>query len=63
MSKLVRIQCDCKTLSLHVYTSMYLIQIWLVCLFFLYPINVKTAEPIGPKFFVGHHVTTWKVYE
>ena len=20
----------------------------------LYPINVKTAEPIGPKFFVGH---------
>ena len=23
----------------------------------LYPINVKTAEPIGPKFFVGHHVT------
>jgi len=29
----------------------------------LYPINVKTAEPIGPKFFVGHHVTTGKVYE
>jgi len=25
------------------------------CLFVcLYPINVKTAEPIGPKFFVGH---------
>ena len=22
----------------------------------LYPINVKTAEPIGPKFCVGHHV-------
>ena len=22
----------------------------------LYPINVKTAEPIGPKFFVGHHL-------
>ena len=42
------------------------IWIWLVCLgvcFFLYPINVKTAEPIGPKFFVGHHVTTGKVYE
>jgi len=35
-----------------------------VCLFvWLYPINVKTAEPIGPKFFVGHHVTTGKVYE
>ena len=29
----------------------------------LYPINVKTAEPIGSKFFVGHHVTTGKVYE
>ena len=27
-----------------------------VCLFVcLYPINVKTAEPIGPKFFVGPH--------
>ena len=29
----------------------------------LYPINVKTAEPIGPKFFVGHLGTTGKVYE
>ena len=29
----------------------------------LYPINFKTAEPIGPKFFVGHHVTTGKIYE
>ena len=29
----------------------------------LYPINVKMAEPIGPKFFVGHHVTTGKVHE
>ena len=29
----------------------------------LYPINVKTAEPIGPKFFVGHHVIPGKVYE
>ena len=38
-----------------------------VCLFVcllvcLYPINVKTAEPIGPNFFVGHHVTPGKVY-
>ena len=34
-----------------------------VCLFVcLYPINVKTAEPIGPKFFVGHQVTPGKVY-
>ena len=29
----------------------------------LYPINVKTAEPIAPKFVMGHHVTTGKVYE
>jgi len=37
------------------------LSLWLfVC---LYPINVKTAEPIGPKFLVGHHVTTGKVYE
>ncbi len=28
----------------------------------LYPINVKTAEPIGPKFFVGARVTPVKVY-
>ena len=35
-----------------------------VCLFVcLYSINVETAEPIGPKFFVGHHVPTGKVYE
>ena len=35
-----------------------------VCLFVcLYPINVKTAEPIGPKFFVGHLGTQGKVYE
>ena len=29
----------------------------------LYPINVKTAEPIGPKLFVDPHVTTRKVYK
>ena len=29
----------------------------------LYPINVKTAEPIGPKFFVGHLGAPGKVYE
>ena len=35
-----------------------------VCSFVcLYPIDVKTAEPIGPKFCVGPHVTTGKVYE
>ena len=35
-----------------------------VCLFVcLYQINVKTAEPIGPKFFVGHLGTPGKVYK
>ena len=29
----------------------------------LYPINVKTAEPIGPKTFVGPHGAPGKVYE
>ena len=29
----------------------------------LYPINVKTAEPIGPNFFVGHLGTPGKVYD
>jgi len=29
----------------------------------LYPINVKTAEPIRPKFCVGPHVVPGKVYE
>ena len=34
-----------------------------VCLFAcLYPINFKTAEPIGPKFVVGKHMTPGKVY-
>ena len=29
----------------------------------LYPINVKTAEPIGPTFFKGPYLTPRKVYE
>ena len=42
--------------------------IWLVCLggclsVCLYPIIVKTAEPIGAKFFVGHLGAPGKVYE
>ena len=46
------------------YTNLACLSVFSVCLFvFLYPINVKTAEPIGPKFCVGHHVTTGKVYE
>ena len=48
-------------LVLHLYLNLACLS---VCLFVcLYSINVKTAEPIGPKFFVGHHVTTGKVYE
>ena len=41
------------------------LSVWVsVCLFVcLYPINVKTAEPIGPKFFVGHIGTPGMVYE
>ena len=57
-------------LQYHVHVSTYIakLQSLFGCLFgclsvCLYPINVKTAEPIGPKFFVGHHVTTGKVYE
>jgi len=35
-----------------------------VCLFVcLHPMNVKTADPIGPNFFVGHLGTPGKVYE
>ena len=29
----------------------------------LYPINVKTADPIRPKFCAGPHMTLGKVYE
>ena len=36
----------------------------LVCLSIrLYPINLKTAEPIWSKFCVGPHMTPGKVYE
>ena len=44
------------------------IYIYFACLFVclavcLYPMNVKTAELIGPKFCVGPYVTPGKVYE
>ena len=43
-------------LSSNLYINLACLSVFLfVCLFVcLYPINVKTAEPIGPKFFVGH---------
>ena len=47
-------------LSIYLSISIYKfgLSVWVsVC---LYPINVKS---IGPIFFVGHHVTTEKVYE
>ena len=51
--------------SLYLYINLACLSVCLfVCLSVcLYPINVKTAEPIGPKFFVGHHVIPGKVYE
>ena len=42
--------------------SIYTMLVQCPCLFFLYPINVKTAAPIGPKFLVGPHVSLGKVY-
>ena len=37
---------------------------YILCLYVrLFPINVETAEPIGPNFFVGPHLTPGKVYE
>ena len=45
----------------HLYINLACLSVSLsVC---LYPINVKTAEPIGPKFFVGHLGTPGKVYK
>ena len=45
----------------NLYINLACLSVWVsVC---LYPINVKTAEPIGTKFCVGHHVTPGKVYE
>ena len=35
-----------------------------VCLFVrLYPINVKTVKPIGPKLCMGPHMTPGKAYK
>ena len=69
---LTQIELNCYLFSLNVFSSsisysVFYIWILLVCLSVslsvcLYPINVKTAEPIGPKFVVGHHVTPGKVY-
>ena len=45
----------------NLYLNLACLSVWVsVC---LYPINVKTAEPIGPKFFVGSSVTPGQGYE
>ena len=50
-----------KSYNKKLYINLACLSVWVsVC---LYPINVKTAETIGPKFFVGHHMTTGKVYQ
>ena len=47
--------------SCYLYINLICLSVCLsVC---LYPINVKTAEPIWPKFFVRHLRTSGKVYE
>ena len=47
--------------GIHLYINLAYLS---VCLFVcLYPINVKTAEPIGSKFCVGPDVVLGKVYE
>ena len=43
--------------TFHLYTNLACPSVY------LYPINVKTAEPIGPKFCVRPHVTPRKVYD
>ena len=55
----------CESLNINLYINLAWVSVCLFgCLFVcLYPINVKTAEPIRPEFFVGHHVTPGKVYE
>ena len=54
-------QTEITTLSIYKFCLSWCLFVCLsVC---LYPINVKTAEPIGPKFFVGHLGTPGKVYK
>ena len=49
----------------YLYINLACLSVWVFwCLFVcLYPINVKTGEPIGPEFFVGHHVKILKIHE
>ena len=48
-------------ICIYIYTLLVWVSVYLsVC---LYPKNVKTAEPIRPKFGVEPHVAPGKVYE
>ena len=54
--------------SLLLYTAIFFKSIYNLCLsgwvsVCLCPINVKIAEPIGPKFYLTPHITPGKVYE
>ena len=40
--------------------ALQLIYIWFVIVFVCLLVNIKTAELIGPKFFVGPHMTPGK---
>ena len=51
-------------LSISYNIHIYILCLSGVCLFvYLYPRNVKTAEPIGPKFGLAPYITQGKVYE
>ena len=59
--KLVQIKCMIAIYKILKFTRICIsIYTLLVCLSVLYPINVKTAEPIGPKFFVWPHINPRK---
>ena len=46
-----------------IYLYIYFVWVGVCLLVRLYTIIVKTAEPVGPNFCVGHHMTPGKVYE
>ena len=59
-SELVHNRDYVKVIQVYLYINLACLSVCLsVC---LYPINFKTAEPIGPKFFVGTCMTPGKVY-
>ena len=55
-----------QNLTYNFYINLACLSWWVFgCLFVCFYVsnNVKTAEPIGPKFCVGHHVTPGKIYD